>query len=108
VRPGDAPALTIRGLVFSSQHDYDKALDDLNRALEKQETVDGYTARAAVFEAKNQFDKAAADLRRATQLTPRNVFDAATQASAKQKLPQLEKRIPCGGAGSSKGGGTCL
>src|SRR5205085_12079907 len=106
VRPGDVPALTLRGLVFTAQRDYAKALDDLNLAVEKQATVEGLAARAAVFEAQNDFDKASADLRRATELRPRNVFEAAAQSAARQKLQQLAKRIPCGSA--PKGEGTCL
>jgi tetratricopeptide (TPR) repeat protein len=108
VRPADVPALTLRGLVFTAQRDYAKALGDLNLAIEKQETVEDLAARAAVFEAQNDFDKASADLRRATQLAPKNVFEAASQNAAKQKLQQLAKRIPCGNAGSAKGDGTCL
>ena len=77
-------------------------------AIEKQETVENLAARAAVFEAQNDVDKASADLRRATQLAPRNVFEAAAQSAARQKLQQLAKRIPCGSVGSAKGDGTCL
>ena len=108
VRPGDAAALTVRGLVFSAQHDHEKALADLDLAIAKQETVEIYAARAAAFEARDELDKAASDLRRAIQLAPRNVFEAATQNVAKQKLQQLARRIPCGGAGPAKKGDTCL
>jgi tetratricopeptide (TPR) repeat protein len=108
VRPDDVPALTMRGLVFTAQHDYAKALADLDQAIAKQETIEDLAARAGVFEARNEFDKAAADLRRATELAPKNVFEAATQNAARQKLQQLAKRIPCGSAGSAKGDGTCL
>ena len=48
------------------------------------------------------------DYRRATQLPPRNVYESAAQESAKQKLQQLSKRIPCEGAGQNKVGETCL
>ena len=50
-----------------------------------------------MFEAQNDFDKASADLRRATELRPRNVFEAASQNAARQKLQQLAKRIPGSG-----------
>ena len=98
----------MRGLAFSAQRDYPKALEDLNQAIEKQETVEDYAARAAVFEAQNQFDKAATDLRRATQLVPKHIFEVVAQNNAKQKLQQLSKRIPCEGAGQAKNSGTCL
>ena len=107
-RPGDAPALTLRGKAHSAQRDYAKALADLDQAIEKQETVEGFTARADVFEAQNQVEKAAADLRRATQLAPKQMFDIVAQANAKQKLQQLSKKIPCDGGGSPKTGDTCL
>ena len=76
--------------------EYAKALEDLNQAIEKQETVEDYVARAGVYEAQNKIGKATADLQRATELTPKNVFEMLAQTSAKQKVQQFSKRIPCG------------
>ena len=80
---------------------------DLDQAIEKQETVEDFTARAAVFEAQNQIDKAAADLRRATQLAPKQMFDIVAQTNAKQKLQQLSKKIPCDAARASRPARPC-
>ncbi len=57
-RPDDAAALTMRGKAFSAQKEYPKALEDLNAAIARQETVEQYTARAAVYETQNQIDRA--------------------------------------------------
>jgi tetratricopeptide (TPR) repeat protein len=46
--PGNAEALTLRGEVRSLLHDYGPALTDLNLALDKQETIEGYFARGKI------------------------------------------------------------
>ena len=104
VRPADVQALTMRGSAWSAMKEYPKALEDLNQAIEKQETVEEYVARAGVYEAQNKIGKASADFKRATELTPKNVFDVLAQTNAKQKVQQLSKRLPCG----SKSDATCL
>ena len=48
--PENAEALTLRGIVRSSMHEYGTALTDLNQALSKQETVEGYFARGKIHE----------------------------------------------------------
>jgi tetratricopeptide (TPR) repeat protein len=107
-RPNDADALGLRGITWSSMHEYDKALDDLSKAISQRETVEGYFARAKVYEAQNKFDKATDDFRRATELAPAGVFDVLAQAASKQKIQQLSKQIPCGNSARAPGGGTCL
>jgi tetratricopeptide (TPR) repeat protein len=107
-RPNDADALNLRGITWSSMHEYDKALDDLTRAIAQRETVEGYFSRAKVYEAQNKFDKATDDFRRATQLAPTGVFDVLAQAASKQKIQQLSKQAPCGSSARSPGDGTCL
>ena len=101
-QPNNADALRLRGIVYSSTKDYDRALDDLGKANELRETVEGYVARAAVYEAQGKTDKAASDYRRATELKPLNVFELQAQTKSKKKADQLSKRVPC-----SKDG-TCL
>jgi tetratricopeptide (TPR) repeat protein len=87
--------------------DYARAIDDLNRAVAKHETVEGYIARGKAYEATNDTARAASDFRHALQLAPNNIFDSVAQAAAKQKVEQLEKRVPCGNSGGSDKG-TCL
>ena len=101
-RPNDADALRLRGIAYSTLREYDKALDDLSKAITQRETVEGYVARAGVYEAQNKVDQATSDYRRATQLTATNVFDVLAQAQSKKKVEQLSKRIPCAKDG------TCL
>jgi tetratricopeptide (TPR) repeat protein len=105
-RPNDADALGLRGLAYSKTREYDKALDDLSKAIVQRETVERYFARATIYEAQNNFEKATNDYRSATQLAPRNVFDILAQAQAKQKIQQLSKKIPCGN--SARKDETCL
>jgi tetratricopeptide (TPR) repeat protein len=101
-RPNDADALRLRGIVYSSTKDYAHALQDLGKANELRETVEGYVARAAIYEAQGKNDRAASDYRRATELKPLNVFEMAAQAESKKKVDQLSKRVPCAKDG------TCL
>jgi tetratricopeptide (TPR) repeat protein len=105
-RPNDADALGLRGLTYAKTREYDKALNDLTRAIVQRETVERYFARATIYEAQNNFEKAANDYRSATQLAPGNVFDILAQAQAKQKIQQLAKRTPCGNSGRKDE--TCL
>jgi tetratricopeptide (TPR) repeat protein len=106
--PNDADALRLRGIAFSAMHDYDKALDDLSKAIARRQTVEGYFARAKIYEAQNNIDKATDDFRRATQLAATSVFDVLAQAESKQKIQQLTKRIPCGSPAKAPSDGTCL
>jgi tetratricopeptide (TPR) repeat protein len=107
-RPNDADALRLRGIAWSAMHEYDKALDDLTKAIAQRETVESYFARAKIYEAQSNFDKATSDFRRATQLTATNVFDVLAQAESKQKIQQLSKRIPCGSSARTASEGSCL
>jgi len=107
-RPNDGDALGLRGIVYSQMHDYDKALDDLSKALAQRETVELYFARATIYEAQNKIDKATSDYKSATQLAPKGVFDIVAQAQSRQKIQQLSKSIPCSGGARSNKDETCL
>jgi tetratricopeptide (TPR) repeat protein len=106
-RPNDGEALALRGIAYSATHEYDKALDDLTRAIAQHGSVERYFARATIFEAQNKIDKATDDYKSATHLAPASVFDVLAQAQSRQKIQQLGKRLPCG---SGQGGkdDTCL
>ena len=106
-RPNDPDALLLRSLVWLSMRDFDKSLDDLNKAITQRETVENHYVRAKIYEAQNKFDKASDDYRRATQLPAATVFDLLAQAEARQKTQQLTKKIPCGNS-SSGTEGSCL
>lgn len=105
VRPGFADALALRGIAWSEMREYDKAREDLDRAISQKETVENYFARAKVHEAQNNLKKATDDYRRATELKPASVFDVLAQAELKRKIQELSKRLPCG---SHRQTGTCL
>jgi tetratricopeptide (TPR) repeat protein len=107
-RPNDVDALGLRGIAYSTMHEYDKALDDLSRALAQRETVELYFARASIYEAQNKIDKATSDYKSATQLAPKSVFDILAQAQSRQKIQQLSKSIPCSGGAKSNKDETCL
>jgi tetratricopeptide (TPR) repeat protein len=106
--PGNAEALTLRGITWSAMHEYGAALNDLGQALDKQETVEGYFARAKIYDLKNDVPHATADFRRATELKPKGVFDLIAQAEAKKRIQQLSKSLPCGSAGRAPSDGACL
>ena len=105
-RPGLIEALALRGIAWSAMREYNKALDDLDRAIAQKETVESYFARAKAYEALNNPAKAADDFRRATQLAPASVFEALAQAESKRKIQELSKKVPCGSGGQQSG--TCL
>jgi tetratricopeptide (TPR) repeat protein len=107
-RPDDADALGLRGIAFTSMKQYDKALDDLGKAIAQKPTIERYFARATAYEAKGDLDKATGDYRSATQMAPANVFDVAAQNQSKLKIQQLSRRAPCGGSGSGSKDDTCL
>jgi tetratricopeptide (TPR) repeat protein len=106
--PGNAEALTLRGIASSSMREYGAALADLDQALGKLETVEGYFARAKIHELQSDVPHATADFRRATELKPKGVFDLVAQAEAKKHIQQLSKRLPCGSAGRAESDGACL
>lgn len=106
--PGDPELLTVRGLVRTAMKDYDKAIDDLDQAVAKRATIETYIARGRAYQARNDTTHAASDFRQALALKPRSIFDAAAQASLKQKIEHLAKQVPCPGSSSSAGAGTCL
>jgi tetratricopeptide (TPR) repeat protein len=108
LHPGDPELLTVRGLIWSAMHDYGKAIDDLNQAIAKRETVENYIARGTAYEARNDATRAAADFRHALQLAPKNIFDLVAQAAVKQKVEQLSKKVPCGSSAGADSSGTCL
>jgi tetratricopeptide (TPR) repeat protein len=107
-RPNDGEALALRGIAYSATHEYDKALDDLTRAIAQRGSVERYFARATIYEAQNKIDKATDDYKSATQLAPASVFDILAQAQSKVKIQQLGKRIPCGDSARGGKDETCL
>jgi tetratricopeptide (TPR) repeat protein len=104
-RPNWAEALALRGIAWSGMHEYQKALDDLDRAIAQHPTIESYFARARAYEALNNPNKATDDFRRATELAPSTVFEQISQAEAKRKIQELAKKVPCG---SGQQTGTCL
>ena len=108
VQPNNADGLLLRGIVWSTKHDYTKALDDLSGAIAQHESVEGYFARAKAYEAQNNATKAAQDYRRATELKPASVFDVLAQTESQQKVKQLSKQLPCGNDTHVSANSQCL
>ena len=65
-------AYTGLGDLAFAEKQYDKALDDLGKAIAQKPTIERYFARAGVYEAKGDVDKATGDYRSATQMAPAN------------------------------------
>jgi tetratricopeptide (TPR) repeat protein len=107
-QPNNSDGLLLRGMVWSSKHDYAKAQDDLSGAIAQRESVEGYFARAKTYEAQNNSTKAAQDYRRATELKPASVFDVLAQAASQQKVKQLAKQVPCGNDTHATANSQCL
>jgi tetratricopeptide (TPR) repeat protein len=109
LKAGYADALTGRGLAWMKKSDYNRALADLNRAIEADGTkVLTYTTRASVYEAQGKTDLASLDLRKAVALPPKSPFDALAQAEAKRRVEHLTKQVPCGGGVRTNASDTCL
>jgi tetratricopeptide (TPR) repeat protein len=108
LRPTYAEALAARGMGWSKKKDYTNALADLDQAIAQEERVESYYARAQIYETQGNADRAVADFRKAIELAPKGVFDAVAQASAKKRIEQLSKQVPCAGAGRTSGSETCL
>jgi tetratricopeptide (TPR) repeat protein len=100
--PDDPDALLLRSLILVDMGNYDQALEDLDKAIAKHETVENRYVRAKVHEAQNKLEKALEDYRQATKIAAGSVFDVEAQAEALQKVQQLAKKLPC------RGVGTCL
>ncbi len=107
-QPNNSDGLLLRGIVWSSKHDYAKALDDLSGAIAQRESVEGYFARAKTYEAQNNSTKATQDYRRATELKPTSVFDALAQTASQQKVKQISKQLPCGDDAHVSANSQCL
>ena len=77
-------------------------MDDLNRAIDAGGgSIFSYATRAAVYEAKGERELEIADLRKTTEMKPKTVFDMLAQATAKQRVQQLSKQLPCGSTGGA-------
>jgi tetratricopeptide (TPR) repeat protein len=72
--PSDPYALRIRGRVFWSLGEHDRALVDLDKSLGLQPDVWGYKDRANVYTALRQFEKAFTDFALAEQRDPNNLY----------------------------------
>jgi hypothetical protein len=77
-------------------HEYGAALTDLNQALNKQGTVEGYFARGKIYEQQSDVSHATSDFRRATELKPKAVFDLVAQVEAKSEFSRCRNVCPAG------------
>jgi tetratricopeptide (TPR) repeat protein len=69
LKPDDAFAYRMRGMLYSWKQDFDDAIADFNKAIAlKPEDVDGYDGRALVWYMKQDYDKAWADVKRCRAL----------------------------------------
>jgi hypothetical protein len=71
----DPDLFMIRGLILTNKQDCRKALADLDQAIEKRKTAEGYIARGKTYEASNDPVRPASDLRTALPFPPQNAFD---------------------------------
>jgi tetratricopeptide (TPR) repeat protein len=106
LKPLYGDALTARGAALLKKNDYARALADLDKATSlDQANAESYYVRARVYEAQGKSDLAIADLRKASEFSPKSVFEVMAQASAKKRIQELTKTIPCSAPGE---GGSCL
>ncbi|MFV0591267.1 MAG: tetratricopeptide repeat protein [Draconibacterium sp.] len=59
-----------RGRIYSERHDFQKAIDDFNRAIRLEKRAIYYTARGTVQLKLNKYDQAERDLLQAARLDP--------------------------------------
>lgn len=70
--PWSAMAYLNRGLVLLEYKQYDKAMDDFNKAIEfGPRNAQAYLGRGVALALKNQFPRAIEDLNRAIELNPK-------------------------------------
>ena len=78
LNPNYVDAYFLRGLIYGSQYDFDKAIADFEKVVEldpshtdaKAMHADAYAARGADYALEKNYDKAIADFERAIELDP--------------------------------------
>ena len=90
LNPNYVDAYFLRGLIYGSQYDFDKAIADFEKVVEldpshtdaKAMHADAYAARGADYALEKNYDKAIADFERAIELDPDKAeFKAAAAAT---------------------------
>jgi tetratricopeptide (TPR) repeat protein len=73
LNPNDAHAYYNRGNAYSSKADYDRAIDDYNRAIElNPKNAHAYYNRGVAYQSKGDYDRALADYNKAIELDSKN------------------------------------
>jgi tetratricopeptide (TPR) repeat protein len=91
---GDPRPLLMRALIYKKLELYQAALDDLQRAIELDDTLaDAWTGRGSVYVQLQDYARAIPDLDRAVQLAPSFAEPRAWRGRAWHKLDQHETAL---------------
>jgi tetratricopeptide (TPR) repeat protein len=90
--PQDAEAFEQRGIVYTNQHRFDRAIADYSEAIRlKPNDAQAYSDRGATYYLTGDYQKAVSDCDEALRLDPNRPRTYSNRASAYKKLGQLDK-----------------
>ena len=94
IAPNNANAYASRGVVYSAQRDYDKALADYNQAIQLDGgLIPAYNNRGIVYAAQGKYDEALADFNHTLQLDANFVMGYTNRAVIKALQGDYEGAI---------------
>jgi tetratricopeptide (TPR) repeat protein len=90
----DAQAFEQRGIVYTSQHRYDRAIADYDQAIRlKPDDAQAYSDRGATYYLTGDYRKAVDDCNEALRLDPDRPRTISNRASAYKKLGDLDRSL---------------
>lgn len=83
----------MRGYIYLMRKEYDKALPDINKAIDLHHPnrAGAHNARALIWHGKCQYDKAISDSTKAIEIDPKLAMAYVTRGNAFKKIGQIEK-----------------
>ena len=88
----DNHSYTLRGSAYNNTGEYDKAILDLNKAIELDSNyANAHVARGFAYNRKGEYDKAILDLNKAIELDPNHAIDYYSRGIAWLYLREWEE-----------------
>jgi tetratricopeptide (TPR) repeat protein len=85
---------SFQGFVYAGLGQYEKALDDLNRAIQLDPNrAPAYNRRGNIYQKLGQYEQALADYKRAIQLNPEDITSYNNRGNIYANLGQYEKAL---------------
>ena len=90
----EAAILNNRGLDYRDEGDYDRAIEDFNKALElKPDYAEPYTNRGNAYSCKEDYDRAIEDYDKAIELNPKLTKPYSNRGVAYVKKGEFERAV---------------